>query len=37
MEDILRKALVKSYLGKTVKIGIDRPLGYIHKKKCMSR
>lgn len=29
----LRKALVKSYLGKTVHIEIDRPVGYIHKKK----
>ncbi len=29
----LRKALVKSYLGKTVHIGIDRPVGYVHKKK----
>ena len=27
-----RKAQVKSYLGKTVKIEIDRPVGYIHKK-----
>lgn len=32
-KDVLRKALVKSYLGKTVTIGIDRPLGYIHKKE----
>ncbi len=30
---ILRKALVKSYLGKTVDILIDRPIGYIHKKE----
>ena len=29
----LRKALVKSYLGKTVDILIDRPIGYIHKKE----
>jgi len=29
----LRKALVKSYLGKTVDIKIDRPIGYIHKKE----
>ena len=29
----LRKALVKSYLGKTVHIEIDRPIGYIHKKE----
>ena len=28
----LRKALVDSYLGKTVRIGIDRPIGYVHKK-----
>lgn len=28
-----RKAQVKSFLGKTVKIGIDRPLGYVHKKE----
>lgn len=28
-----RKAQVKSFLGKTVKIGIDRPIGYIHKKE----
>lgn len=27
----LRKALVKSYLGKTVDIKIDRPVGYVHK------
>lgn len=27
-----RKQQVKSYLGKTVKIIIDRPIGYIHKK-----
>lgn len=29
----LRKALVDSYLGKTVKIYIDRPVGYVHKKE----
>lgn len=29
----LRKALVKSYLGKIVHIEIDRPVGFIHKKK----
>ena len=29
----LRKALVKSYLGKTVDIIIDRPIGYVHKKE----
>lgn len=28
-----RKAQVKSYLGKTVKIGIDRPVGYVHRKE----
>ena len=28
-----RKALVKSYLGKTADIKIDRPIGYIHKKE----
>ena len=28
-----RKALVKSYLGKTVRIETDRPLGYVHKKE----
>lgn len=28
-----RKALVKSYLGKTVTIQIDRPIGYVHKKE----
>ena len=28
-----RKALVKSYLGKTVNIKIDRPVGYVHKKE----
>ena len=28
-----RKEQVKSYLGKTVKIEIDRPIGYIHKKE----
>lgn len=28
-----RKALVKSYLGKMVDIKIDRPIGYVHKKK----
>ena len=32
----LRKALVSSYLGKTVQIKIDRPIGYIHKKKYYS-
>lgn len=28
-----RKALVKSYLGQTVRIEIDRPIGYVHKKE----
>lgn len=28
-----RKAQVKSYLGKVVGIGIDRPIGYVHKKE----
>ena len=28
----LRKALVKSYLGKTVSISIDRPIGSVHPK-----
>lgn len=28
-----RKVLVKSYLGKTVDIKIDRPMGYVHKKE----
>lgn len=28
-----RKSLVKSYLGKTVNIKIDRPIGYVHKKE----
>ena len=27
-----RKTQVKSFLGKTVEIIIDRPLGYVHKK-----
>ncbi len=27
-----RKALARSYLGKTVHIGIDRPIGYVHRK-----
>ena len=29
----LRKALVRSFLGKTVDVKIDRPTGYIHKKE----
>jgi inorganic pyrophosphatase len=28
-----RKAQVKAYLGKTVVIGIDRPVGYVHQKE----
>ncbi len=28
-----REALVRSYLGKTVDIEIDRPIGYVHKKE----
>lgn len=28
-----RQALVRSYLGRMVKIGIDRPIGYVHHKK----
>ena len=28
-----RKAQVKSYLGKTVRIEIDRPIGYVHRKE----
>lgn len=28
-----RKAQVRSYLGKIVRIGIDRPIGYVHVKK----
>ena len=28
-----RKEQVKSYLGKKVVIGIDRPMGYVHKKE----
>ena len=32
MTELERRALVTSYLGKTVKIGIDRPIGYVHKK-----
>ena len=32
-----RKEQVRSYLGKTVKIEIDRPMGYVHKKSTYSR
>ncbi len=28
-----RRAQVRSYLGKTVHIGIDRPIGYVHHKE----
>ena len=28
-----RKVQVRSYLGKTVTIGIDRPIGYVHRKE----
>ena len=28
-----RRAQVRAYLGKTVHIGIDRPIGYVHHKK----
>ena len=31
-----RKSLVKSFLGKTVDIKIDRPVGYVHKKETYS-
>ncbi len=31
-----RKAQVKAYLGKRVVIGIDRPMGYVHKKETYS-
>lgn len=30
---MLRTALIEKYLGKTVRIEIDRPIGYIHKKE----
>jgi len=33
MEYSERKALVLGYLGKTVRIEIDRPVGYVHKKE----
>ena len=36
MTDIQRKNLVKSYLGKTVTIRIDRPTGYVHRKESYS-
>ena len=28
-----RKTLARSFLGKTVRIGIDRPIGYVHQKE----
>ena len=28
-----REELIKEYLGKTVRIEIDRPIGYVHKKE----
>ena len=31
-----RKVQVRSYLGKTVTIGIDRPIGYVHRKETYS-
>ena len=33
LTDAQRRALVESYLGKTVRIEIDRPVGYIHHKE----
>ncbi len=32
MDTMERKNLVRSYLGKTVTVGIDRPIGYVHRK-----
>ncbi len=32
MTDNERKRLVRGYLGKSIEIKIDRPIGYIHKK-----
>lgn len=32
MEQTEREALVRGYLGKTVTIRIDRPIGYVHRK-----
>ena len=31
-----RKALARSFLGKVVRIGIDRPIGYVHQKETYS-
>ena len=33
MDHSQRKLLVKGYLGQTVRIEIDRPIGYVHKKE----
>ncbi|MBR2868124.1 MAG: exo-alpha-sialidase [Clostridia bacterium] len=33
LEYAMRKSLVESYQGKTVRIVMDRPLGYVHKKE----
>ncbi|MCQ2462432.1 MAG: GrpB family protein [Clostridia bacterium] len=33
IRNLIRTALIKKYLGKTVKIEIDRPVGHIHKKE----
>jgi inorganic pyrophosphatase len=33
MTHAMRRAQAESYLGKVVHIGIDRPIGYVHKKK----
>ena len=30
---VQRKEQVRGYLGKTVEIGIDRPIGFVHRKK----
>ena len=33
IRNLIRTALVEKYLGKTVRIEIDRPVGYVHKKE----
>lgn len=33
IRSLIRTALIEKYLGKTVRIEIDRPIGYIHKKE----
>ena len=33
MSEFLRGEQLKAYLGKTVEIHIDRPIGYVHKKQ----